>query len=318
MTTPLFVPCIAGSTGAGKTAAALAMAKALPLTVVNADSRQAYADFPIITAQPSPEERAVCPHVLYGFLGTQEKLGAGEYARLAGDTLHAVALEGRVHALVGGTGLYFRALLGGLAPIPDTPPEIAAVWQARCRAEGSEALHALLAERDPAYAAKIHPHDRQRITRALEVLEETGKPFSWWHGRVLPQSPYRPCKVGIGMRLAELEPLLARRIEAMLEAGAREEVRAALERCPDPHAPGWSGIGCPELYSYLSGRLTLEECRDLWLKNTRAYAKRQRTWFLADKGIRWFRPEQAAEIVEYVMRARDLHMGHSTSGGQKG
>jgi len=105
------VICIAGPTGSGKTAVALALAKVLPLTVVNADSRQVYADFPLITAQPSATLRAACPHVLYGFLGSAEKLGAGEYARLAGEALTKIAAEGRVPALVGGTGLYFRALL---------------------------------------------------------------------------------------------------------------------------------------------------------------------------------------------------------------
>jgi tRNA dimethylallyltransferase len=306
MSTSLFLPCIVGPTGTGKTAAALALAKVLPLSVVNADSRQVYADFPLITAQPSAEERAACPHVLYGFLRTEEKLGAGEYARLAGEALREIAARNRVPVLVGGTGLYFRALLGGLAPIPATPPEIAAAWQERCRKEGSQALHALLTERDPAYAAKIHPHDRQRITRALEVHEATGKAFSWWHDRGLPQSPYRSRKVGIGMGLAELTPLLARRIDIMLERGALEEARAALERCSDPKAPGWSGIGCAEVYGHLTGQLTLEECRVLWFKNTRAYAKRQLTWFRADKDIRWFRPERTREVVEHIRRESGL------------
>ena len=306
MTTPLFFPCIAGPTGTGKTTAALALARVLPLSVINADSRQVYTDFPLITAQPSAEERAACPHVLYGFLRTEEKLGAGEYARLAGEALEEIAAWNRVPLLVGGTCLYFRALLEGLAPIPAIPPEVAAAWQERCRKEGSEALYALLTERDPVYAAKIHPHDRHRITRALEVHDATGKPFSLWHQRTSPQSPYRPCKVGISMGLAELEPLLARRIDDMLKRGALEEARAAMERCPDPRAPGWSSIGSAEVYEYLAGRLSLEECRVLWLKNTRAYAKRQITWFRADKSIRWFRPEQTQEIVEHIKRESRL------------
>jgi len=317
MTTSLFLPCIIGPTGAGKTAAALALAGALPISVVNADSRQVYADFPIITAQPQADEYAACPHLLYGFLQAGEKLGAGEYARLAEEALREIAAQGRVPVLVGGTGLYFRALLEGLAPIPAIPPEVSAAWQERCLAMGSETLHALLTERDPVYAAKIHPHDRQRITRALEVHEATGKPFSWWHDRHKSTGanrgchPYRACKVGIELSLSELEPLLALRIDTMLERGALEEARTALERCPDPRAiaraPGWSGIGCAEVYGYLSGQLTLEECRALWLRNTRAYAKRQLTWFKADKDIRWFRPERAEEIVEYIQRESGLY-----------
>jgi len=302
----LFLPCIAGPTGAGKTAASLALARVLPVTVLNADSRQVYADFPVITAQPSPEERSVCPHALYGFLRTEDKLGAGAYARLAEDAIRDALAQGRQPVLVGGTGLYFRALLEGLAPIPAIPPHITATWQERCHAEGSEALHGLLQEVDPGYAAKIHPRDRQRITRALEVHEATGKPFSWWHARHREErenSPYKPCKIGIALTLAELEPLLDKRIDAMLERGALEEARAALRRCPDPAMPGWSGIGCAEVYQYLSGQLTLEECRAVWLKNTRAYAKRQLTWFRTDKDIRWFGPDQADDVVLHVLRA---------------
>ena len=301
----LFLPCIAGPTGAGKTAASLALARALPLTVINADSRQVYADFPVITAQPSPEERAVCPHALYGFLGTEDKLGAGAYARMAENAIREALEQERAPVLVGGTGLYFKALLDGLAPIPAIPTHIAAVWQDRCRVDGSEALHGLLQTIDPDYAAKIHPRDRQRITRALEVHEATGKPFSWWHGRHREEQgekPYRPCKIGIALPLAELEPLLRERIDVMLERGALEEARAAQERCPDPTLPGWTGIGCAEVHQYLSGKLTLEECRSLWLKHTRAYAKRQLTWFRADKDIRWFAPDQADVIVTHILR----------------
>lgn len=303
MTTTLFLPCIAGPTGAGKTAAALALAAALPLAVVNADSRQVYKDFPIITAQPSPEERSRCPHLLYGFLNSEATLGAGEYARMAANAVASQRALGRVPVLVGGTGLYFRALLEGLAPIPAVPAEITGRWQERCCREGGPALHTLLVEKDPVYAAKIHPNDRQRIIRALEVLESTGKPFSWWHGRTPSQKAYQTCKVGIGLHLKELEPLLERRISLMLEAGALEEAEAALAHCPDPGAPGWSGIGCSEMYRYITGALTMSECRTLWLKNTRAYAKRQLTWFRADPGIRWFRPDETAAIVDYVSAA---------------
>lgn len=297
---PLFLPCVMGPTGAGKTAASLALAEAFAASVVNADSRQVYRDFPIITAQPTPEERRRCPHLLYGCLGSEEKLGAGAYARAAAAAIAAERQKGRLPVLVGGTGLYFRALLAGMAPIPQVPPELARTWQERCQAEGSPALHRLLEEKDPAYAARIHPNDRQRVTRALEVLEATGKTFSWWHERPAPASPYRPCKIGIALPLKDLEAPLARRIDLMLEAGALEEGRKALEACADPSAPGWSGIGCAEVYRHLAGEIGLDECRALWLKNTRAYAKRQLTWFRADPEIRWFAPDQTGEIVAHV------------------
>lgn len=304
-TTITFLPCIMGPTGAGKTAAALELVGALPVSVVNTDSRQVYRDFPVITAQPSPEERAVCPHCLYGFLPVGQKLGAGEYARIAALTVADERAKARLPVLVGGTGLYFRALLDGIAPIPPVPEAVSVHWQGRMAAEGSQAMHGLLAGRDPEYAAKIHPNDRQRIGRALEVLEATGRTLTWWHSAALPQSPYRACKVGIGLSLAELEPALAGRIDVMLERGALEEARAAMQVCGDPAAPGWSGIGCAEVYRHLSGELSLEECRELWLKNTRAYAKRQLTWFRADKAIRWFAPHEAKAVREYVLRAME-------------
>lgn len=298
-----------GPTGAGKTAAALSLADALPASVLNADSRQIYRDFPVITAQPSPAERAVCPHLLYGFLPCGDRLGAGEYARMAAIEVAKARDKGRLPVLVGGTGLYFRALLEGIAPIPPVPEETAGRWRDRLAKEGGPALHALLAERDPDYAAKIHPNDRQRIGRALEVLDATGRTFTWWHGQGLTQPPYRVCKVGIGLGLADLEPILAERIDLMLERGALEEARAALALCDDPAAPGWSGIGCAEIYRHLAGELDRETCKALWLKNTRAYAKRQMTWFRADRGIRWFAPHEAAAVQEYVLRAMDEAQG---------
>ncbi len=297
---PMFLPCLLGPTGAGKTAAALALAESFPLSVINADSRQVYRDFPIITAQPSPREQALCPHLLYGFLPTEQKLGAGAFARAASLALRAEHEKQRLCLLVGGTGLYFKALLTGIAPIPEIPAAISSRWQERWATVGGDALHSLLREKDPAYAAKIHPRDRQRLTRALAVLEATGKPFSWWHTQMPPPPPYRPCKIGISLPLSLLEPLLQRRIDLMLEGGALEEARAALALCPDPDAPGWSGIGCAEIYQHLTDKLSLDACRALWFKNTRAYAKRQLTWFRADPDIRWFEPDQTKELLRHV------------------
>ena len=297
--------CLVGPTGAGKTAAALALASIFPVSVINADSRQIYRDFPIITAQPSEEERSQCPHTLYGFLSTEEALGAGEYTRLAGMEIEEEKACGLLPVLVGGTGLYLKALLEGIAAIPEIPQLIREYWQQRCRKEGSAALHSLLTECDPAYAAKIHPNDRQRITRALEVWQATGKKFSCWHAVSL-SGPTRPAlKAGISLPLPELEPLLDRRIDLMMQAGALEEAREALRRCPDP-APGWSGIGCAELRSHLLGETSFDECRSLWLKNTRAYAKRQLTWFRADREIRWFSPDRTEELVAYIAEGLNL------------
>ena len=257
MAAPLPVICLAGPTGCGKTAAALALAEALDGEVINADSRQVYSDFPLITAQPSPAERACCPHHLYGFLPTERKISAGRWAGQAVAAARAVLARGHVPLLVGGTGLYFQALLHGIAEIPAVDPAVTAALTARLAAEGPAALHAELAAKDPAYAARIHPNDRQRIVRALEVLAATGHSFSWWHEHAMPAPPCAGPLLVLDMELDALTPRLARRIDLMLEQGALDEARAARQRCDDAAAPGWSGIGCAEVLAHLRGDLSL-------------------------------------------------------------
>jgi tRNA dimethylallyltransferase len=293
---PTRVICLVGPTGAGKTAAALHLARTFGAGVVNADSRQVYRDFPVITAQPSPEERAVCPHLLYGFLPSTEKISAGVWTDKATAAIDALRRDesrrdGLLPLLVGGTGLYLKTLLDGIAAIPRVDPAIGARLERQCDDLGAPALHARLAAIDPEYAARIHPNDRQRAVRALEVHEGTGRTLSWWHARPVPPPRFAALRMGMDMSLDELTPRLDRRIDLMLEAGALDEARAARALCDDPAAPGWSGIGCAELYRHLTGELTLAEARLLWLRNTRAYAKRQLTWFRADRRIRWVRPD---------------------------
>lgn len=291
------VICIAGPTGAGKSAVAALLAEELGGAVINADSRQVYADFPIITAQPGAAELQRAPHHLYGFLPCREKISAGGYARLAEHAIAEVAGQGQLPILVGGTGLYFQALLRGMADIPPVPDAINAHWRERFNQEGGAALHTLLRERDPAYAAKIHPNDRQRLSRALAVIETTGKPFSWWHAAKTPAVRRDALVIGVDLPLSDLEPLLNRRIDLMLEAGALKEAENALRACPDRGAPGWSGIGCAELGRYLAGEISFAECREQWRRSTRAYAKRQLTWFRAKPDIFRRRPEETADIL---------------------
>lgn len=285
------IVCMLGPTGTGKTSAAIAVSRRVDASVINFDSRQVYRDFPIITAQPSPEERAACPHLLYGFLPTEEKMTAARFVELAMETIEIVRGQGRLPILVGGTGLYLRSLLRGIAPIPEIPEEIRQSVLDRVVAEGPQALHAELTRNDPEYAAKIHPNDTQRNARAAEVFLATGRSMSWWHanGEHVP-APYDALCIGMRIELDELEPHLARRIDEMIGLGALDEARAARTHCPDSEAPGWTGIGCAELLAHLNGELSLEEARSRWVKNTRAYAKRQITWFKKENDIKWFSP----------------------------
>lgn len=290
--TALRAVCILGPTGSGKTEAALLLARAMPATVVNYDSRQVYRAFPIVTAQPEPHEQAVCPHQLYGFLPTSEPMTAARFAELARVEIAAAQAAGRMPVLVGGTGLYVRALERGLADIPAIPPEVRQWVLGRMEREGPAALHADLAQADPATAARLHPNDTQRIARALEVLLGTGKRLSdWFAEQERDRTGVELCKIGVSTTLRELEPRLRKRIGIMLERGALDELRAAWAETPDRDAPGYSGIGCAELLAHILGETDLEAACELWYRNTRAYAKRQLTWFAKEEGVRWVRPE---------------------------
>lgn len=293
------VICIGGATGTGKTELAISIATRLNGSIINADSRQFYKDFPIITAQPDAEEQKAAPHRLYGTMLTDEKLSAGKYARIAKTEITHQINEGKTPILVGGTGLYFKALLQGIAPIPDIPPDIHQKWIRKYIDDGGLALHQLLAANDRQAAARIHPNDRQRLTRALEVFDATGKSISDWHASEDAISEYHYFFIGIDIPLQQLEKKLKLRIDKMLAAGAVEEAKAAYRHNSNFAAPGWSGIGCAELYKYISGQMDLAQACELWLKNTRSYAKRQLTWFRGDKSMSWFSPDnlQAATLA---------------------
>jgi len=289
-----------GATGTGKTEAALALAGAFGGAVVNVDSRQVYAGLAVLTAQPTVAEQARCPHALYGDTPLSEPVAAGDFARRARAAVADFTAKGFLPLLVGGTGLYFRAIAGGLAPIPPVPAAVRQDVRRQWDSLGPAAMHARLTAVDPEYAAKIAPNDRQRVTRALEVLTATGKPLSAWHREPDPEAPdYDSLTLGLGLPLADLAPRLAVRIEAMVRAGAVEEVRQALETYPET-VPGLSGIGGPELSGFLAGRLDLEAAKAAWLANTRAYAKRQMTWFRKEPDIQWFAPGEHQVLLEVV------------------
>lgn len=295
--------CLAGPTGSGKSRLAVTLAAALGLEIVNADSRQVYADWPVITAQPTGAQRAEAPHHLYGFLPSHQKISAGIFARLALPKIEEIAARGATALLVGGTGLYFEALLRGMAEIPDIDPEISREIERRLDNDGSYVLHAELARADPVCAARIHPNDRQRIVRALEVLAGTGRPLSWWQVRSRPGGQCQGLMLFLDADLDWLTPRLAARIEAMLAAGALSEAKGAWQNCPRQDAPAMSGIGARETLACLDGSIGLQECRRLWLARTRAYAKRQLTWFRARKEAVFLAPGRGAAAFLEAARA---------------
>lgn len=290
--------CLVGATGTGKTAAALTLAGKFPVTVINADSRQVYRDLPVITAQPDLEEQGRCPHRLYGFMGLRESVTAGRFVDMALPELVACRDQGRFPVLVGGTGLYLRALSGGLAPIPDVPEHVRRDVLEECAACGPEALHDRLSRVDPEYAARIHPRDRQRVMRAWEVFRATDKTISWWHAQHGRKERARLKVVGLRLDRSELHDRLARRIDLMLEQGALDEAGRAWSQCPDMTAPAYSGIGCKELLAFMHGRASLDQARERWLVRTRAYARRQETWFNNTPDVDWLAPDDAKGLAE--------------------
>ena len=271
---------IGGPSASGKSALALRLAEALGGVIVNADSMQLYRELPLLTARPSAAEEARVPHKLYGVLDAADPASVGRWLELAGQAIEESAAAGRVPIVVGGTGLYLKALLHGLAPVPEVPPEVRRAVAERLARLGAPGLHAELAARDPALAARLRPNDRQRLLRALEVLEATGRSLAAWQAapplRLRLPEPVRGCAL-LPPRAA-LHRRIARRLQAMIEAGALVELAALRAARPDPGLPLLKAVAVPELLAHLEGRLDLASALERALVRTRQYAKRQITW----------------------------------------
>ena len=272
---------IAGPTASGKSALALDLAARLGGLIVNADSMQVYRDLRILTARPTPQEEAQAPHRLYGHVDGAVNFSVGHYLRDAAAVLAEARAARRLPIFVGGTGLYFKALVEGLSDIPAVPDAVRERVRAAAEGRDSAALHAELAGRDPAMALRLRPSDRLRILRALEVVEATGQSLAAFQGR------RRPGLLGdaasVRLFLAPDRDALRRRIDArflaMIEGGAIEEVRALATRRLDPMLPAMRAHGVPGLLAHLRGEITLEQAIARGQGDTRRYAKRQFTWF---------------------------------------
>jgi len=272
---------IAGPTASGKSALAMRLAERLGGVVVNADSMQVYRDLRIITARPTPEEEARAPHRLFGHVDAAENYSVGRWCRDVARVLEDLRREGRMPILVGGTGLYFKALTTGLAAVPPIPEDVRSDVRARIVAEGAPALHAELMQRDPVTAQRLMVNDRSRISRALEVVVATGRPLSDWHREGLPSliAADKAAKLFVTCERKELVRRIETRFHAMLCAGALDEVRALAARKLDPLLPAMKAHGVPWLIRHLNGEITLDEAAAGGIMDTRRYAKRQVTWF---------------------------------------
>lgn len=271
---------ITGPTTSGKSALALALAERRRGTVINADAMQTYDAFPILTAQPTVEERARVPHALYGVLPLREALSAARWRDLASAEIERCLAAGRMPVLCGGSGLYLRALMQGIAAIPEAPDELREQANAEWQAMGAYAFRARLAEHDPAVVGRLKPGDRQRHVRAWEVWLATGRPISAWQAEARhdESAPWPFFTIVLAPERAWLRERIATRFDAMLEGGVLAEARAVLDTSPDPRWPGLKAHGAPELFRHFRGELTLDDARRIAVDHTRQYAKRQMTW----------------------------------------
>ncbi|MGA7681111.1 MAG: tRNA (adenosine(37)-N6)-dimethylallyltransferase MiaA [Pseudolabrys sp.] len=292
---------IAGPTASGKSALALELAERFGGVIINADSMQVYRDLRIITARPTPAEEKRVPHRLYGLVDAAENYSVGRWCRDVEAALKDVVGQGCIPILVGGTGLYFKALTAGLAAVPPIPADIRADVRSRLQREGAPALHAELVRLDPATAQRVTVNDRSRISRALEVALATGRPLSDWHIDGLPPiiDPGRAAKIFITCERPELVRRIEMRFATMLKSGALEEARQLAARKLDPLLPAMKAHGVPWLIRHLKCEISLEEAQAGAVMDTRRYAKRQLTWFRNQmKDWPWQTAENAVAALE--------------------
>ena len=302
MTEPPPLIVILGPTATGKTRAGIFVAEEVGGEIVNADALQAYRGLDLGTAKPTPEERARVPHHLVDVLEPTERYSAGDFARRARRAIADVRAHGRRPLVVGGSGLYLRALLEGISPVPPGDPEVRRRLRERVEEEGLAALYAELAARDPETADRLPPGDSQRILRALEVVEVSGTPLSEWIGR-RPYGDERLPAVRIGLTLPRtlLYDAVARRVDRMIQRGWVDEVAGLLAGGIDPAAPAFQAIGYREIARHLAGEWSLDRAVEETIRATRRYAKRQLTWFRKERDIIWLDARKAEAEPESLL-----------------
>jgi tRNA dimethylallyltransferase len=306
-----------GPTGAGKTEVAIGLATRLPVEIVSVDSAMVFRGMDIGTAKPSPEQRRLAPHHLVDILDPAERYSAGRFLEDAGAAMADIRRRGRVPLLTGGTMLYFRALQSGLAELPAADPGLRRALDARAEAEGWPALHAELARRDPVAAARIQPNDRQRIQRALEVIELTGQTLSSRRREDLRHATRRgdlKLVLAPGDRAVQASRIEAR-FSRMMELGLLEEVRSLYQRGDlGPGLPSIRAVGYRQLWEHLDGACALDSAVERAVAATRQLARRQLTWLRAEPGAAWhdaLETGQLAQIKDRVERWLGEGGGHA-------
>ena len=305
---------IVGPTAVGKTSAAIRLARDVGGEVVSADSRYLYRGMDIGTAKPTGEEMAGVPHHLIDVVGPEEDYSLALYQRDAYAAIDGILSRGRVPILAGGTPLYVNAVVEGWR-VPEVPPDPAfrASMEEVARVEGAGALHARLAQVDPAAAARIAPANVRRVIRALEVFARTGRRMTDLEGRQPP--PYRTLVAGLTLPREELYAAIDRRVDAQITGGLVEEVRRLLDAGVPADAPAMSAIGYGEIVAHLEGRLTLAEAAERIRYHTHRYARHQLTWLRRMAGVHWFDPREAGWYGRLRELTREFLAGNETDWG---
>lgn len=305
------VLAIVGATATGKSALAMALAQELPGEIVNADALQVYRGFDIGTAKPGPAERARVPHHLIDILDPWERWSAGEFARRARQAIGEIQGRGRTPVVVGGSGLYLRALFEGISPVPPGDPEVRSELRDRLAREGLEPLAAELARVDPETAERLAAGDTQRVLRALEVVRVSGRPLSSW----IAEQPFGTQRIAVlrlGLTLPRvlLYDRIAERVVRMVEDGWVDEVARLLARGLDPGLPAFQAIGYRQIVRHLEAEWSLDDAVADTVKATRRFAKRQETWFRREPDVIWFSAQNLDRRISHILE----HVKHSGLG----
>lgn len=298
---------IVGPTAVGKSAWALDLADLLGGEIINGDALQVYRGFDLGTAKPTAREQARCPHHLLDILDPWEPYSAGEFVRRARSASEEIRSRGRLPIVVGGSGLYLRALLQGISPVPPGDPAIRQRLRQRLASEGLPALKLELRALDSETEARLADGDTQRVLRALEVVLASGVPLSAWIERQpFGRQSYSACLLGLTLPRSILYDRIERRVARMFDSGWLEEVRGLLDRGLSPDLPAFQAIGYRQLARHLAGELRLEEAASEIVRATRRFAKRQMTWFRREPGVVWFDSSQLSprseDIIAYLRR----------------
>jgi len=292
---------ICGPTGSGKTAAAIELAVRFNAQIISADSMQVYRYMDIGTAKPTPAEQRRVRHHLIDVVAPDEPFNAARYADLARDLISRLQTDGIIPFVVGGTGLYIKALLKGLFPVKPVDPALRSRLEKDAAAHGPAALHRRLADCDPETAGRIHPNDTYRLLRALEVYELTGQSISRFqsvHG--FSEKPYSVLKIGLDRDRIELYERINGRVDSMIAAGLLQEVKNLIDRGYASTLKSMQSIGYRHMVDFIQGRLLWPEALRTLKRDTRRYAKRQLTWFKADNEVNWAAADDTTHMIHLV------------------